>query len=61
VKLAKHDPYKALLDEKLIAEAFWECLKENDPEGAAKVISAHLNALKKFKKDAPQVSVGHPS
>lgn len=31
VKLVKHDPFKALLDEKLIAQAFWECLKENDP------------------------------
>lgn len=47
VKLAKHDPFKALLDEKLIAQAFWECLKENDPEGAMEVISAHLNALNK--------------
>jgi DNA-binding phage protein len=47
VKLSKHDPFKALLDEKLIAQAFWECLKENDPEGAMEVISAHLNALNK--------------
>lgn len=49
VKLAKHDPFKALLDEKLIAQAFWECLKENDPEGAMEVISAHLNALNKVQ------------
>src|SRR5437762_14296249 len=47
VKLSKHDPFKALLDEKLIAQAFWECLKDNDPEGAMEVISAHLNALNK--------------
>ena len=47
VKLTKHNPFKALLDEKLIAQAFWECLKGNDPEGAMEVISAHLNALNK--------------
>jgi DNA-binding phage protein len=49
VKLAKHDPFKVLLNEKLVlvAQAFWECLKENDPEGAMEVISAHLQALNK--------------
>ena len=47
IKLAKHDPFKALLDEKIIAQAFWDCLKENDPEGAMEVISAHLSALNK--------------
>lgn len=45
IKLAKHDPLKALLDEKLIAQAFWECLKNNDPEGAMEVISIHIQAL----------------
>ncbi len=48
IKLAKHDPFKALLDEKIIAQAFWDCLKENDPEGAMEVISAHLTALNKM-------------
>jgi DNA-binding phage protein len=47
VKLTKHNPFKALLDEKLISQAFWQCLKENDPEGAMEIISAHLNALNK--------------
>jgi DNA-binding phage protein len=47
IKLSKHNPFKALLDEKLIAQAFWECLKENDPEGAMEVISAHFQALNK--------------
>lgn len=47
IKLTKHDPFKTLLDEKLIAQAFWQCLKENDPVGAMEVISAHLNALNK--------------
>lgn len=49
VKLSKHDPFKALLDEKLIAQAFWECLKDNDPEGAMEIINAHLNALNKVQ------------
>ncbi len=49
MKLAKHDTFKALLDEKLIAQAFWECLKENDPEGAMEVINSHLNALNKVQ------------
>ena len=54
VRLVKHDPFKSLLDEKLIAQSFWECLKENDPEGAMEVISAHLHALNKvhLAKDA---------
>jgi DNA-binding phage protein len=49
VKLAKHNPFKTLLDEKLIAQAFWECLKENDPEGAMEIINAHLKALNKVQ------------
>ena len=49
VKLSKHDPFKTLLDEKLIAQAFWECLKENDPQGAMEIINAHLNALTKVQ------------
>ena len=49
VKLAKHDPFKALLNEKLIAQAFWECLRDNDPEGAAEVIAMHINALNKSR------------
>ena len=32
VKLSKHNPFKVLIDEALIAQAFWECLKENDSE-----------------------------
>jgi DNA-binding phage protein len=63
LKLAKHDPFKALLDEKLIAQAFWECLKENDPEGAMEVINTHLNALNKvqFAKESeiPRSTVYH--
>lgn len=63
VKLTKHDPFKTLLDEKLIAQAFWDCLKENDPEGAMEIIAAHLNALNKvqFAKESeiPRSTVYH--
>ncbi len=45
IKLSKHDPFKALVDEKLIAQALWECLKENDLEGAIEITNAHLKAL----------------
>lgn len=34
VNLTKHEPLKALLNEKLIAQAFLECLKDNDCKGA---------------------------
>jgi DNA-binding phage protein len=63
VKLTKHDPFKTLLDEKLIAQAFWECLKDNDPEGAMQVISSHLNALNKVhlakEAEMPRSTVYH--
>lgn len=63
IKLSKHDPFKTLLNEKLIAQAFWECLKENDPEGAMEILNAHLNALNKvqFSKSSeiPRSTVYH--
>ena len=63
VKLSKHDPFKALLNEKLIAQAFWECLKDNDPEGAMQIISAHLHALNKVhlakEADMPRSTLYH--
>jgi DNA-binding phage protein len=63
VRLPKHDPLKTLTDEHLVAQAFWECLRDNDPEGAMEVISAHLNALNKvqFAKESeiPRSTVYH--
>ena len=63
IKFAKHDPLKALLDEKLIAQAFWECLRDNDPEGAAEVIAIHVNALNKSRlskeEDIPRSTIYH--
>ena len=47
VKLIKHDPFKALLDEKLVAQALWQCFQENDPEGSMEILSPHLTALNK--------------
>ena len=47
VTVSRHDPFKALLDEKLIAQAFWDCLKNNDLDGAIEMIRVHLNALYK--------------
>src|SRR3989304_2771244 len=63
VELSKHDPFRTLLDEKLIAQAFWECLKDNDPKGAMEIINAHLDALNKvqFTKESeiPRSTVYH--
>jgi DNA-binding phage protein len=63
VKLAKHTPFKALLDEKLIAQAFWECLRDNDPEGAAEIIAIHINALNKSRlakeEEIPRSTIYH--
>ena len=49
VKVFRHDPYKSLTDEKKIAQAFWDCLKDNDPEGAMEMISIYMNAVNKLK------------
>jgi DNA-binding phage protein len=62
-KVSRHHPLKSLLDEKLIAQAFWECLKENDPVGAMEIIAAHLNALNKVQlaedSDIPRSTLYH--
>lgn len=38
-----------LLDEKFIAQAVWECLKNNDPEGVIEIIQTHLQVVNKVK------------
>lgn len=38
-----------LLDEKFIAQAIWECLKNNDPEGVIEIIETHLEVINKVK------------
>lgn len=47
VHLSSHDPSKTLTNQKLVAQAFWECLRDNDPEGAAEIIAIHISALNK--------------
>lgn len=47
--LPKHDPLKTLTNEKIVAQAFWECLRDNDLKGAAEIIAMHLNALNKSR------------
>jgi DNA-binding phage protein len=46
-QVRKHDPLKNLLDEDFIARAFWECLRDNDSEGAMEVIESYMYALNK--------------
>lgn len=48
-KVKKFYPSKTLLDDKLIARAIWECLKENDPEGVMEVLNAHIEAKNKYE------------
>ncbi len=47
VHLPTHDPSKVLTNQRLVAQAFWECLRDNDPEGAAEIIAIHVSALNK--------------
>ena len=46
-KTREYDPLKDLLDEELIAQAVWECLRENDPEGVIEILEAHISAKNK--------------
>jgi probable addiction module antidote protein len=48
-KPREYDPLKELLNEKLIAKAVWECLKDNDPDGVIEILEAHLRAKNKSK------------
>lgn len=52
--IVEYSPTRELLDEKLIAQAIWECLKDNDPEGVIEIIQIHLAARNKsqFVKEA---------
>ncbi|MCE5315978.1 MAG: hypothetical protein LLG04_01265 [Parachlamydia sp.] len=48
-RLIEYSPTQKLLDENFIAQAVWECLKNNDPQGVMEVIEAHLEAVNKVK------------
>lgn len=55
LKLKKNAPAtecsatERLLDENFIAQAIWECLKNNDPEGVVEIIETHLETVNKVK------------
>lgn len=40
-------PAKELLNEKLIAMALWECLKDNDTAGYMEILEAHFETKKR--------------
>ena len=44
----EYSPTKELLDESFIANAVWECLKNNDSEGVVEVIEAYLGVVNKL-------------
>jgi len=41
-KVSEHGATERLLDENFIAQAIWECLKNNDPQGVIEIIETHL-------------------
>ena len=45
----KLDPMEDLLNEELVAQAIWECLRDNDPEGVIEILEIHLEAKNKSK------------
>ncbi len=42
-----YDPVQELLNETLIRDAIWECLRNDDSDGVMKVLEAHLEAVEK--------------
>lgn len=45
--IRESNPREELLDEALIGQAVWECLKNGDSEGVIEVIQIYLNAVNK--------------
>lgn len=48
-KVTEYSPTQELLDESFIAQAAWECLKNNDPEGFIEIIETHLEVINKVR------------
>lgn len=48
--LEECDPEKEICDGKLFKSAFWECMENNDPEGAIEMIEIYMNAINKKKQ-----------
>lgn len=59
----EYNPMRDLLDETLIAQAVWECLKENDPDGVIEILEAHIKAKNKSQiakaHDLPRATLYH--
>lgn len=59
----EYNPTKDLLDEQLIAQAIWDCLKENDPNGVIEILEAHISAKNKSQiakeHDLPRTTLYH--
>lgn len=47
--VTEYSPTERLLDETFIAQAVWECLRNNDPQGVMEIIETHLEAVNKVK------------
>ena len=46
-KVSGYSATERLLDETFIAQAVWECLKNNDPQGVIEIIETHLEVVNK--------------
>ena len=44
-KVSGYSATERLLDETFIAQAVWECLKNNDPQGVIEIIETHLEVV----------------
>lgn len=61
--ITKCNPEDTLLDEKLVANAIFECLKENDTEALMEILDSYLSALNRSKfsrdKKIPRSTIYH--
>ena len=57
--IRKSDPTEELLNEELIGDAIWECLKNGNSEGVIEVIRIYLEAVNKTQiaKDSEMAKV----
>ena len=56
--ISRHDPSIALTDETLTAQAFWQCLKDNEPEEAIDVIATYLEQINRVKRPQEKQILG---
>jgi DNA-binding phage protein len=63
VPVSEYSATERLLDEKFIAQAMWECLKNNDPAGVIEIIETHLEVVNKVRAsqatDLPRATMYH--